>query len=324
MAKQEKAIPIFVIAGQDIYLRTQALTQLRRQLLGEDQGLGEVRVEGKNAELAAVLDELRTLPFLAERRVVIIDDADKFISENRESLEDYLKTPSPDGVLILIADSWRKATRLDKQINQIGKIILVEPMKGQQLIRWLTAYAGQLDKTLTPACAEELLAIVGTETGRLANELEKLSIYVGQRKQITSADLQALSGQTAQENVFLITDLMAEGKTTQVLNVLNQILDMDRSAEFSMVGVLTFSLRRLLKAKSMLESGINQRDVLSACKMFYPAIAERFLAQVKRFTADRLKNLINQLTQIDYANKTGLGQARLNLEKFILCATTNK
>jgi len=322
MTKQQKIYPIYVIAGQDIHRRDQALSQLRSQLLGQDQGLGEVRLEGKNADLPDVLDELRTVPFLAERKVVILDDADKFVSDNREALEDYFNAPAETGSLIMIVDTWRKATRLDKQIAKIGQVISAEPMKGREVVSWVMAEAQKMEKTLSMSAAAELVETVGTDTGRLANELEKLAMFVGQRKQISSEDIASLSGQTAQENVFLITDLLAEGKTAEVTRVLNSILESDRSAEYSMVGVLTFSLRRLLKAKTLLENGIRQNEVLSACKI-YPGISDRFFAQVKRFSVERLRKLIDNLAKVDYANKTGLGQPRMNLEKFILCATSN-
>jgi DNA polymerase III subunit delta len=322
MTKQLKIYPIYVIAGQDVYLRAQAVGQLRAFLLGKDEGLGEVRFDGKSVDLITVLDEVRTLPFLADRKVVFVDDADKFITENRELLEKYFDAPNPQGVLVLVTDTWRKATKLDKKISP-EQILAAESMKGQSLTSWVMGQVRQSGKEMSSACAQELISAVGSEAGRLSTEVEKLALYLGERKQITAADIQALTGHTAEESVFLITDLMAEGKAREVLTTLEQILDADRSAEYSMVGVLTFSIRRLLKAKTMLDSGIKQGEVLSACRV-YPGMAPRFLSQLKRFTVERLKRLIDELAQVDYGNKTGLGQARMNLEKFILCATVSK
>ncbi len=321
MMKQSKIYPLYVVAGQDVYLRTQAIQKLRDLLLGKDEGLGEVRLDGKSVDLITVLDEVRTLPFLAERKVVFVDDADKFITENREALEKYLASPSSQGILVLVADTWRRATKLDKKLGP-EQVLTAESMKGPALASWVIGLARQLGKEISPACANELISAVGTEAGRVSTEVEKLGLYLGGRKQITAEDIQALTGHTAEESVFLMTDLMADGRAREVLTVLDQILERDRSQEYSMVGVLTFSLRRLLKAKTMLDCGINQGEVLSACKVF-PGMAPRFLTQLKRFTVERLKNLINDLAQVDYGNKTGLGQTRMNLEKFILCATVN-
>jgi len=322
MAGKSNILPVYVVAGKDVFLRTQALQSLREQLLGKEQGLGEVRLDGKGSDLATVLDEVRTLPFLAERKVVIVDDADPFITEYRKELEEYVAAPCPTGSLILISESWRKGTNLDKALVKTGGVIAFEPMKGKVLAGWVGEQASRWGKTLSYDATWELIRTVGTETGRLASEVEKLALYVGSRKAIAVEDVQALSGQTAEEKIFQVCDLMAEGKTRPALEMLNRILEADRSAEFSLVGVLTYSLRRLLKGRLLLDSGLPPREISGACKVI-PFLAEQFMGQVRRFSADRLRGLIEELARIDYGNKTGLGPARLNMEKFITCATSS-
>ncbi len=322
MGKQTtKIYPIYVIEGQDVYLRTQALRQVREELLGKDEGLGEIRYEGKTADIATVLDELRTPAFLAEWKVVVIEDADKFVSDNRELLEDYFNAPSASGVLVLVCDTWRKNTRLAKQADKIGKVISAQPIDRKSLITWVIGQAKAFGKEISFTTAGSLIALVGSETGRLAGELEKLALFAGQRNQITAADIEQLCGPTAEESVFQITDLIADGKTHEALEVLHRVLATDRSAEYTMVGAISYSLRKLLKARAMIDGGMPVPQVCSAVKM-YGNWAERFMAQVKRFRTSQLQDLIHQLVRIDYNNKSGLGQPKFNLEKFIICAST--
>jgi DNA polymerase-3 subunit delta len=320
-ARQATIYPVYVISGKDIHLRAQTLQNLRNELLGDDQGIGEIRLDGKTVDLPTVLDELRTLAFLADRKVVVVDDADKFVTDYREELENYLNNPNSNGVLLLVCDSWRKGTKLDKLIARIGKVLLAETMTTQTLVPWLIEQAAALGKQLTHACANDLISVVGTESGRLINELEKLAMYVGDRKNINSPDIENICGPTAEESVFQITDLMTEGKSKEALHVFKRVLEMDKSAEFTMVGAMGYSLRRLLKARALIDSGISHREALAACNV-YPKIAQRFIAQLNSLSARRLQSWIRRLAEIDLANKTGLGQARLNLEKFIICASS--
>jgi DNA polymerase-3 subunit delta len=322
MTAAKKTHFIHVITGKDRYLRQQARESLVQRLVGKDQGLSVSNYNGNSVELAAVLDELRTLPFLSERRVVIVDDADKFVSDNREVLEKYVGNPSPTGVLVLICDSWRSNTRLAKLLAAgAGEVILAEPMKGKAAISWLVQHARENGKVFGPGAAESLVRVVGNDTGRLSGELEKLTLYVGSRKTIDTDDIEALCGVTAEQSIFLINDQVAEGKTAEALITLDRLIQADRTAEFSMVGVLAFSLRRLLKARTLADAGHGPRDIVSACGV-YPAFADRFLNQVQRFTTRKLKTLVGRLAELDYANKTGLGTAKLNLETFIVYATT--
>jgi DNA polymerase-3 subunit delta len=321
MAGKQTTYPVYVVGDKDVHLRAQTIQKLRSELLGDDQGLGEVRFDGKTIDLPTVLDELRTLAFLAERKVVVVDEADKFVTDHREELEKYLADPNPNGVLVLICDSWRKGTKLDKLIAQIGKVFAAEAMTSRDLVPWLIEQAHAMGKELSQACTNDLVAVVGTESGRLINELEKLAMFVGDRKNINSPDIAEICGPTAEESVFQITDLMTEGKSKEAMQVFKRVLEMDKSAEYTMVGAMGFSLRRLLKARTLIDSGLSQRDALAACNV-YPKIAGRFTAQLNRLSARRLGSWMHRLAEIDLANKTGLGQARLNLEKFILCASS--
>jgi len=316
----EKRDSIYVIAGKDRYLAREACRKLQDQLLGKENDLGLATYDGKTVELAAVLDELRTLPFLAPSRVVVVDQADKFISENRKVLETYFDRPSTTGVLVLICLTWRTNTRLAKMLGKIGKLITADPMKGRKLINWLVRQASSTGKTISPGAAQSLTELVGNDTGRLAAELEKLALYGGSKKSIDNSDIEQLCGPTAEQSIFLINDLIAEGKTGQALQTLDRVLRNDRSAEYSMVGVLTFSLRRLLKARALLDSGLNAKDVPAACGLHHPGLANRFIGQVKRFSTGKLKHLLVGLAEADHATKTGLGNVKLNLEKFIVGA----
>ncbi|NIA16959.1 MAG: hypothetical protein GWO86_01295, partial [Planctomycetes bacterium] len=100
--------PIYIIAGKDKFLIDGEYSKLLDKLIEQQQrAMGLWQVEADKTEIADVLDELRTLPFLAERRVVVIKGADDFISNNRELLERYFDNPCPSGVLVMTVSSWR-------------------------------------------------------------------------------------------------------------------------------------------------------------------------------------------------------------------------
>jgi DNA polymerase-3 subunit delta len=124
--------PIYALSGDDSFLRREATHAIVRAAMdsGEAKGdagadddedeLGVSRVAGPQAELARVLDEVRTLPFLAPRRVVIVEDADTFVTANRKELEAFAAQPSPTGVLVLSVKSWPSNTKLAKLVEQHG------------------------------------------------------------------------------------------------------------------------------------------------------------------------------------------------------------
>ena len=129
--------PVYAVVGADRFLRSDALESILTVVAGEADTLGPTRVDGPQAALADVLDEVRTVSLLGDRRVVIVDEADKFITANRAALERYCAAPATSGSLILLCNTLAKNTRLYRIINNAGAVIHCTPPKGQAVIGWI-------------------------------------------------------------------------------------------------------------------------------------------------------------------------------------------
>jgi len=326
MAKTQKVKAVYVIFGQEEHLKAEALGKLRQQLIGQDDpSLAESRYDGSSAELAAVLDDLRTLPFLTQRRVVIVEDADKFVSQHRRALERYVENPSDTGVLVLVCRSWPGNTRLARLVKKTGEAIEAQPLKGQGLVRWVINRAAEEGKIMRQQTAAMLVETIGGDLGRLASEVEKLSIFCAGRKEITPQDVETLCGITAEQSIFRMNDLLAEGKLSQALTVLNRLLQQDRSAQYTVIGAITWALRRLLLARSMLDAGYSSSQVLaSAGVRDYRDLADRFMRQVRSTSTQKLRDMLDQLVEADLGAKTGIGTVQRNLERFIVRSSVSR
>src|SRR5262245_14136416 len=145
----DRALPVVVIFGDEEYQKSRALVEVRNELLPPtvDASLalseydGARDVESGGPEFAAVADDLATLPFLADRRVVVIRDADRFVSGNRERLERYLSAPAPTGTLVLVCRSFPKTTRLYKAAAAIGRLVECKKLGVQGAISFVMASA---------------------------------------------------------------------------------------------------------------------------------------------------------------------------------------
>src|SRR5438874_8045291 len=113
------AQPVHVVYGDEDFLRRQVLAALRRVVLGPDEeaSVGLSSYPGDRAVWSAVHDELLTLPFLCPRRLVVVENADAFVSAHRPQLEKYAQAPSANGVLVLEVKSWPATTRLYRMLD---------------------------------------------------------------------------------------------------------------------------------------------------------------------------------------------------------------
>lgn len=306
---------VYAVVGLDRFMRNEALEGIMSALAGEIDTLGPTGFDGGQAELAAVLDEVRTRSLLGGRRVVVVDEAASFITANRSALERYCESPAESGSLILLCNSLAKNTRLYKIISRTGVVLTPEAPKGRYVITWLSDRARTTyGKRMSGAAARMLLDHLGDALGSLDAELSKLATYVGARDQIMPADIESLTGKHRQEKIFAVTDAMSSHDVAGALRHWEQVLATDRAAPGRALAGLAWGVRQLLDARRAWEGGAGLGDL--ARRMYtQPEVLRRRLESV---TTDRLEDRQRDLLAADLAVKTGLSTVDVAVEKFIV------
>lgn len=307
--------PIYALVGRDPFLRNEILGDLLEAARQDSDSLGPARFDGAQAELADVLDEVRTASLLGDRRVVIVDAADPFIKANRAALERYASAPADTGSLILLCDALAKSTRLYRFINKNGKVITCPAPAGRTLIEWISARARtRYGKRLSHGGAQMLRDHLGDGLGVLDMELGKLTAYTGEREEITAADINALTGHHREEKVFAVMDAMSSGDVEAAIGNWEQVLATDRAAPARAIAGLAWGLRRLLEARRDWEGGTGIGEL--ARRMYTdPATLRR---RLERVTVDKLEAQQEDLLSADLAIKTGASTIILAVERFIV------
>jgi len=316
-----KAELIYVIAGKEQSLVSAECDKLLERLIEPQQrAVALFSADPKQVAVADVMDELRTLPFLAERRVVVVKDADKFISENRQLLESYFDNPCPTGVLILTVSSWPAGTRLAKKLQKVGKLISIAQPRPWQLPDRLIKYAFDAhNKELPHDAAELLVELIGDELGRLYSEVDKLTLFAGEEKTITPQHVEQLIGHNRIFGAFAVIDACLAGDSTQAVDRLRNMFAEDRTAEYTVVGAFAFHFRRLFNAKVLFEKGAGPSEVATKLRIW--GNKEGFFAQLRQMSLQQIGDTLQQLAQIDYAIKTGQSKAQVEIEKLALRLT---
>jgi DNA polymerase-3 subunit delta len=263
-ARPKAGKPLYALVGEDVYLRREALRALVRQALGDDaEDQAPVRFAGETAKLADVLDELRTLPFLATRRVVLVDSADAFVTAHRKGLEAYAEHPSATGTLVLAVKTWPATTRLAKLFAAGGLNIDCKAPTEGQLPEWIVRQASQAwGAQFDPEAARLLLELVGPEVGLLAAEVDKLCTYVGDRRTVEPADVITMVGAGRVETIWRVLDAASTGQPAEALDLLDRLLT---SGEYpaGLLAAISTSLRKVHHAGWLRK---NRWGLADACK----------------------------------------------------------
>jgi DNA polymerase III subunit delta len=257
--------PVCVVFGDDAYLIREALNQLGRAVFPEEDGdAAIVRFPGASTALAAVLDELRTLSFFSRKRLVIVDDADLFITKYRKELEVHTEKPRGPGILLLHAKSWVKTTKLALIVEKLGLPIDCSSPKEGDLAPWLCQIARtRFDVQLGAQEARLLLELVGPETGILMAEVEKLAIFVAETRRIEKNDILKLVGAGRVETIWKTLEAALAGQGPAALEHLDSLL----VAGEEPVGLLAAMSANLLKLHHAGHLRAARLSVDEACRL---------------------------------------------------------
>lgn len=321
---ESTAKSVYVLQGADSYLRDEHRQRIVQLALGDADPQLCLRTFEGDATLVEVLDELRTLPFLAPHRVVMVRNADPFVSANRGPLERYLKAPASSGTLVLEVESWNRSTKLAKLLasqGDLGEVLLCQCAEGENLGRWVQDYVAKAGASIERGAAEMLAQGVGANFSMLANEIDKLITYVStgpSARPIATADVAAIASTTATPEAFAIVGAIMAGDSARALQHLAAALQ-TRGAEFPLLGQLSWHLRRALLAQSLLASGQQMFAALKAANVWRDK--EPFQAMLRRRSLSQLQADTRKLLAADLHLKSG-GTAKAVLQQLLieLCA----
>jgi DNA polymerase-3 subunit delta len=244
-AKDAKRLPVFVLNGDEDFLKRHARDKIITLAIGnEDPSFAVSVYSGEKLDFSTVRNELETQPFLAPCRVVIVEAADKFVTENRPALESYFAKPSNVGVLVLDVKTFPETTKLAKALSDSAKLVCKSP-PALRLPAWCVDWAKTAyKKKLATNAAELLVELVGTAMGLLDQELGKLANAVGASPGIAVEDVDRLVGRSKAADVFRILDAIGEGKPNEAINILEDLFA-EGEDPMALLGAFTAQLRKL-------------------------------------------------------------------------------
>jgi DNA polymerase-3 subunit delta len=304
---------VYALVGPDPFLQLLKLSEILTDLPKDAQ---RVDADGERAELADVLDELRSFAMFGGGKLVVVRDADAFLTRFREQLEDYVAAPSVSATLVLRLASLPKNQRIYKAIDKVGRVEDCAPPK--DLARWVAERARSAHKvTLDGDAARMLVDLVGDDLGRLDNEIAKLAIDAEGGRISPQKVGQTVAFQREQE-MWDLTNALASGDVAEALRRWRQLVQLDPSAEFRAVTWLGMWLENVRKCLALKRKGLNTFAICQQLRIWPRDIQEPFLRTATGLGEAGAARALDLLAEVDHQSKTGVGDAAGNVERFIL------
>ncbi len=326
LAKPCPVPAVCVVFGDDDFLRRQAIIALRDAVLGgDDAEMSLTRFEGRDAELRDVLGELETFAmFGSGRRLVVVEQADDFVTRYRAELESYVAKPVETGVLLLELKSFPSNTRLYKAVAAKAIAIDASTPKGGQLVRWLTAWTRRNHAVeITAPAAEMLIELTGPELGLLNQEVARLALSVGADRRITPELVKQQVGTWRAKTAWEMIDAALDGQLPEAMRQLELLLGAGEQP-IGVLGQISYSLRQMAAATRLILQGeatgrrvpVSQALEQAGVRAFVIHKAESRLRRLGRQRAQRLYRWLLE-ADLDLKGASSL-PPRLVLERLIV------
>lgn len=312
--KKKEFAPVYLLYGQESYLKNMYKNKLKEAIIAGDDGMNFSYFEGKDTEEQKVQDIADTLPFFAERRLIIIENSGWFKSSN--TFFEYLAGMPPATHIVFVENEVDKRGKLFKYISKSGVAVSMEEMQSKDLVLWIAKNCQQNNKKIRESTVQYFLEYVEHDMMHMQNELEKLFAYAHERDEITKADIDAVCTLQLHNRIFEMIDAVGEKNRNKTLQLYYDLLAL-REKPMSILFLLIRHFRILLLVKE--QEALHTANNLIAKKAGVPPFTiKKYTYQAKKFSSDGILSAFTRCVDTEESVKTGKVKEQLAVELLLL------
>ena len=305
----------YLLCGEEAYLKVQYKNKLLKALNPDDDTMNFNHYEGRNIDVKELIDLCETMPFFADRRVVLLEDTG-FFKNKCDELADYMKELPDYLCRVFVEDEVDKRSKMYKAVKSCGRIGEFARQDEKTLMQWAAGILKREGKNITQRDMELLLTMTGIDMGNLRMELEKLITYTGDRNVVTRADIQEVCTTQTQNKIFDMVRAVTEKNQKRALDLYYDLLTL-KEPPMRILFLLAKQFRQLLLVKEYTEEGVAQPEMAS--RLGVPSFVVRNIASCARsYRISELRQAVTDFVDAEEAVKTGRLQDVLSVELLIV------
>ncbi len=295
-----KAPAYLLLSPEPLFLREGERELLDSVMSSEGREMNYLALYGWEAGVAAVVEFLQTMPFLSDRKFLVVREFQTF-SEWKELLE-YLKDPNPLSCLLLTSSEIKRNDPACRVLSPHVSVIERRRPYGAGLVRWVINRFASLGMEADENTAGTLIEVAGSGLLELSSEIEKISLYAGDRKVVQQSDLEA-TVPGGVENIFSLLDSIGERNRSKSLYLIRALADSGTRPEF-ILHMIARHYRQLLRGKVMVSGGMTSQEAAKKLGIRFAGLQKKFGKQLGIVQRNDLERGIRKLSDCDLKLKT--------------------
>ena len=299
--------PIYFLMGEEAYYIDKISDYIEEYVLDDtEKGFNQMVLYGRDITIDDIVSNAKRYPMMAERQVVIVKEAQD-LSRTIEQLAKYAANPQPSTVLVLNYKYKKidKRKALYKAINKNGGIVFEsKKMYENQVADWIRRVLAGQNYNISPKAAQMLVEFLGTDLGKIDNELNKLKIVLPEGTQITPEHIEENIGISKDFNNFELRKAVGERNVLKAHQIAKYFAENPKDNPIVVSVALLFKFfSDLLHLHGM--SDKNPRSVASALRV-NPYFVNEYIAAARQYPMKKVSYVIGLLRETDVQSK-GVG-----------------
>lgn len=320
---------LHVLVGEDDFSIRQAVEEIKKSV-GDPTALmtNTTVLNGRQVTTEQLKNACETVPFLSEKRMVIIEGLlERFETGGRtgrkksarrdnqpqehETIAESIKSLPEFTELIVIGGNIKAANPLLRSLSTMTQIKMFPLLKSQQLIQWIERRVKEMGGSISSQAVSLLVRFVGNDLWIMANEVDKLILYAGERR-IEEGDVRSIVSYTQESNVFAMVDALLELRTSTAQTLLQQLFRQGM-APAQLLVMISRQVRILFQVKDMRVRKKSRNEIQNALGLTSDFLFRKAWEQSDKYSLLRLRELYHRLLDTDISIKTGKLEGELAL-----------
>ena len=303
--QRKKIFPVTLLHGGEDFLIDECVRAVIETTLDEGaKGFNLDVVYGSKTDVQEVIAHASAFPMMGDKRVVVVKEFEKLATTDpaKEIFKAYLEHPLASTCLLLVSADADLRKKPFTDLKKLAEVVECKPLYDNQVLDWIDRRIRELGKTADPESCRLLHAYVGNSLRALQNEIEKLFIFVGEKKTIGAEDVSEVVGASKGYTIFELQNAIGRKDLREALRILHAMLEAGQSPQMIIV-MLTRFFQQLWKLSELKSK--RTPDVALAREI---GVNPFFLKQVvqfqSNFSSSHLENSFRVLLETDTTLKT--------------------
>jgi len=304
----------YLLYGSESYLIRLYRDKLKEAILGGHDQMNFNRFEGKDIDLKEVNDIAQTLPFMANKRLILIEQSGLF--KEQSILPDILSEAPESTVFIFTEQEADKRNKAYKLVNDRGIVSEMKTLDEENLRMFVASLLKQAGKSITRNVCDYLLEKTGTDMDNISNEVEKLICYTEGKDIIAKEDVDAVVTIQVTGKIFQMMDAIGSKQQDRALSMYYDLLSV-REKPLHILYLLMRHFNILLQVKEMALKGYSPDRMAEYVEA--PAFTiSKYAAQARNFTVNQLEEALRIAADTEEDIKTGNINDKIGVELMII------